>query len=280
MNRSMTVAVNTLNQLQKQFDMVSHNIANVQTTGFKRRNVSFTEMMVQQINNQPSRLNEIGRLTPFGIRQGVGSMIEKNTMVLAQGSLKTTDRPLDIAFTKENQFLKVLVQDNGTSAVRFTRNGALYVTPTGNNELMLVTQDGHPVLDENENMIIFSDQHKEYAISKDGTFQARTENGNVIAASLGIIALNKPQFMEQKGDTLIGLPDNLDPAVDPASIYTELTGGVLRSDISIQQGALENSNVDLSKEMTDLIQLQRSLQFQSRSITVADQMMGLVNGIR
>ncbi|MBS4178075.1 flagellar hook-basal body protein [Lederbergia citrea] len=275
MNKSMTTAVNTINQLQKQFDIISHNIANSQTNGFKRRDVSFAEMVFQEINNQPAQEKEVGRTSPLGIRQGVGAMIAKSVMVLQQGTIQNTDRSLDIAFTENNQFLKVLVQDGNGSNVRFTRNGALYVTPTGNNELMLVTKDGNPILDENENMITFSDQLGDYTISKNGTFQASNKNGQTMTANLGIIALNKPQFMEQKGDNLIGLPDN----TNEAAIYADLTGAT-RNNISIQQGALEGSNVDLSKEMTEMMSVQRALQFQSRSITLSDQMLGLVNGIR
>lgn len=276
MNRSMTTAVNTISQLQKQFDIISHNIANSQTNGFKRRDVSFSDMVFQHINNQPSEEKEIGRMTPHGIRQGVGAMISTSAMILQQGALKTTHRALDIAFTEENQFLKVLVQENGEENVRFTRNGALHLSPIGTNELMLVTDEGHPVLDENENMIVFSDQYNQFAISKNGAFQARGANG-AMTANLGVIALNKPQFMEQKGGTLIGLP--VDPAVNPATIYTELTGAV-RNNIGVQQGALEASNVDLSKEMTEMMNTQRAMQLQSRSFSLSDQMMGLVNGIR
>ena len=277
MNRSMTTAVNTISQLQKQFDVVSHNIANVQTNGYKRRDVSFSEMVFQQINNQPAEEKEIGRLSPFGIRQGVGAKISKSAMIMQQGIINNTGRALDVAFKENNHFLKIAIQDNDASTVGFTRNGALYLTPTGNNELMLVTAEGHPVLDENENMITISDQQKEFTILQDGTFEARSETGQLTTANLGVIALNKPQFMEQKGDTLIALP-GMDPAVDPSTIFTELVG-VARNGM-LQQGALEGSNVDLGMEMTDMINIQRSLQFQSRAITLSDQMMGLVNGIR
>ena len=92
--------------------------------------------------------------------------------------------------------------------------------------------------------------------------------------------MNKPQFLENKGNNLLGLPDNLDTLnVAEADVLTNLDG-MARNEISIKQGALEQSNVDLSKEMTDLIAVQRSYQFQSRSINMADQMMGLINGIR
>lgn len=277
MNRSLITATNTMSQLQKQFDIISNNIANSQTNGFKKRDTSFADLVFQEINNQPSVNSEVGRLSPHGIRQGVGAKIAKSMMVLEQGSIKNTDRALDIAFTKSNQFLKVLVQDENGSAVRFTRNGALYVSPTGNNELALVTQEGYQVLDENENPIVFSNEHDDFTFFNNGAFQANHKNGQAFTVNLGVIALNKPQFMEQKGDNLIGLPN--DPAVDPAMVYTDITGAA-RNSIGIQQRALEASNVDLSKELTDMMNVQRALQFQSRSITVSDQMMGLINGIR
>ncbi|MBS4195832.1 flagellar hook-basal body protein [Lederbergia citri] len=276
MNRSMTTATNTLSQLQKQFDIISNNIANSGTKGFKRRDVSFADMVFQEINNQPSRENEIERLSPHGIRQGVGAKISKSAIVLNQGPIQNTGRFLDFAFTSENQFLKVRVQDDSGTHIRFTRNGALYVTPSGNNQLMLVTQDGHAVLDQNNNPVIFSDQLNRFTITNHGTFQASGEQGQA-NIDLGVIALNKPQYMEQKGDSLIGLPDN--NTVNPALVFTDLAGPE-RNTIAMQQQALEGSNVDLGKELTDIMNVQRALQFQSRAITVSDQMMGLVNGIR
>ena len=98
--------------------------------------------------------------------------------------------------------------------------------------------------------------------------------------NLGVTLVNKPQFLVSKGNNLLGLPDNLGALnVVEGDVLTNLEGA-LRNQISIKQGALEQSNVDLSKEMTDLITVQRSYQFQSRSINLADQMMGLINGIR
>ena len=97
---------------------------------------------------------------------------------------------------------------------------------------------------------------------------------------LGVVSVQKPQFLEKTGGNLYRLPNNFDQlGVTEYDILTELTGN-LRGEISMKQGALETSNVDLSKEMTDLITAQRMYQFQSRSVTMADQMLGLVNSIR
>lgn len=278
MNRSMTTAMNTMNQLQKQFDIISHNISNTQTTGFKSRDVSFTDLLVQEIYNQSSPEKEVGRVSPFGIRQGVGAKIAKSSLNSTQGSVKTTDRSLDLAFTKPNQYLKVQVQTGEGSEVQYTRNGALYVTQTDNGNLMLVTQNGHAVLDADDQPIIFSNQLDEYYVTDHGSFQAKGATGQPREFDLGVIALHKPQFMEQKGDSLIGLPQ--DVQVDQGTIFTNLATFAERNNIGLQQGALEGSNVDLSKEMTNMLMVQRALQFQSKSITLSDQMLGIVNNIR
>jgi flagellar basal-body rod protein FlgG len=282
MNRTMFTATNTLSQLQKQMDMISHNLANIDTAGYKRREASFTDLLVQEYRNQPNNgLEPQNRMTPFNIRQGNGARLGQIHLTLSQGSLKTTDRSLDTAFTREGQFYRVMVQnEDGSSAMRLTRNGALYLTPLTDNESMLVNSDGHAVLDENNQPITIAGNVKNFKINDSGLFTAEMYNGTSQEINLGVILINKPQFLEQKGANLLGLPDNLaELGVTEEEIMTNLTGP-LRNQIAIQQGSLEQSNVDMSKEMTDLINVQRSYQFHSKSITLADQMLGLVNGIR
>ncbi len=276
MNRTMVAAVNTLGQLHKQVDLIGHNIANAETAGYKKREASFADLMAQQINNYSSAGSEIGRQSPLGIRQSPGMMISQTAMLSKQGSLKTTGRSLDVAFTKENQYLKVRVQEGGVPQIRFTRNGELDILNAGD-QWMLATKDGHPVLDENNQVITFSGKVEDVKMIQPGTLEATLGNGEILTYQLGVIALNKPQFMEQKGETLIGLPDGTNN--NQNLIYVDLTGAG-RQEISLQQGVLEASNVDIGQEMTDLMAAQRSIQFQSRSITFADQMMGLINGIR
>ncbi|MDZ5471846.1 flagellar hook-basal body protein [Bacillus sp. 31A1R] len=280
MNRMMITSTNTLTQLQKQMDTISNNMANVGTTGYKRREATFTDLLYQQFNNQPNENNEVNRLTPNGIRQGVGAKLGQAQLVMSQGAIKTTDRPLDVAFTKENQLFKVLVQNDNENNVYYTRDGALYLSPVSEDEVMLVTGEGHPVLDEDNNPITITGDTKEYSIDANGRLTASKVDGSTETFNLGVIQINKPQFLEQKGGNLFELPTNFaELGVNEEVVFTELNGG-LRNQVGLQQGALEQSNVDLSKEMTELINVQRSYQFQSRSVTLADQMMGLVNGIR
>jgi flagellar basal-body rod protein FlgG len=275
MNSTMITATNTLSQLQKQMDIISNNLANLDTTGYKSKQATFTDLLFNQINNQSNANSEIGRLTPMGIRQGVGAKLGQVQINMEQGALKPTGRDLDTALQKEGQYYKVLVQKDNTSTVQYTRDGAFYLTPVAQNEVMLVTSDGYPVLDENSQQITFSGDASKYTIDPNGRLDVTMTNGTRNSFNLGVIQVNKPQFLEQKGGNLVGLPDNV-PGVD---VFTELTGQE-RQQISIGQRMLEQSNVDMSKEMTNLISVQRAYQFQAKSVTMADQMMGLINGIR
>lgn len=282
MNRTMFTATNTLSQLQKQMDMISNNLANIDTAGYKRREASFTDLLVQEYRNQPNNaLEPQNRMTPFNIRQGNGARLGQIQMNLTQGNIKTTDRPLDTAFTADGQFYRAMVQnEDGSSAMRLTRNGALYLSPLSDNESMLVNSDGHAILDENNQPITITGNVKNFNINKSGLLTAEMYNGTSQEVNLGVVLINKPQFLEQKGANLLGLPDNLaELGITEEEVMMNLTGP-LRNQIAIQQGVLEQSNVDMSKEMTDLINVQRSYQFHSKSITLADQMLGLVNGIR
>lgn len=280
MNRTMITATNTLSQLQKQLDTIANNIANVDTNGYKRREATFTELLYQQFHNQPNVRREANRLTPYGIRQGTGAKVAQSQIIMKQGALKTTNRQLDTAFTKENLLYKVSVQTPNGNEVQYTRNGAFYLTPIGENELALVNGDGYFILDEDNNPITFYGEPKDFSFNENGRMQVTMQDHSVFTFDLGVVRVDKPQFLESKGSNLFGFPENLNQlGVTEDDILTDLVGP-LRTEIAIQQSALEQSNVDLSKELTDLMNVQRSYQFQSRSVSIADQMMGLVNGIR
>ncbi|MFL8937753.1 flagellar hook-basal body protein [Rossellomorea oryzaecorticis] len=280
MNRTMITATNTLGQLQKQMDMIGHNLSNAETNGYKRREASFSEMMVQNVRNQERTKDETGRLTPFGIRSGVGAKLGQAQLILSQGSLRSTGRSLDFALTNERHYFKVLAQEGDTNAVRYTRDGAFFVSPVGNGESMLVNAAGQPVLDENDNYITFSEDASQFDLGDNGVLTISGRNGQQEQVNLGIVSIEKPQFLSQYGSNLVGLPENMAGLdVDMDEVLTNVTGGE-RAGISMVQNSLEASNVDIGKEMTDMLNVQRSYQFQARSISLADQMMGLVNGIR
>ncbi|GKU83648.1 flagellar hook-basal body protein [Niallia sp. NCCP-28] len=276
MNRVMLTATNTLAQLQQQMDSISNNIANIDTNGYKKQNATFTDLLTQQFNNQKDAEKEVNRLTANGIRQGVGAKLAQTQTVMTQGSITTSDRSLDTAFTKEGQLYRVQINNGDAAEIQYTRDGAFYLSPVSDTENMLVTKEGYSVLDENNSPIILSNKVKDYKISPTGTLIADLNNGQEQNVNLGVSYANFPQLLEKKGNNLYGIAAN---AGNANEIVTDLDGD-LRGQIAVQQNASEKSNVDISSEMVNLMATQRAYQFQSRSITMADQMMGLVNGIR
>ncbi|MBB6176113.1 flagellar basal-body rod protein FlgG [Anoxybacillus tengchongensis] len=273
MLRSMITAANTMNQLQQQLDVISHNIANVNTTGFKKRDAVFGELLAQQFTNLP-KTDEAPRLTPAGVRLGVGAKVASTHMQMKQGSIVKTDRPLDLALTKEGQFFRILVD----GAIQYTRDGAFYLSPSANNpnELMLVTADGYALLDENDEPITVREGFKDIQVTQDGTMQFIAPNGNIMkTANIGVSYVTRPQLMQALGDNRFAFPAD----VNNEDVTVNLAGNN-RNNISLQQYALEQSNVELATEMSELMITQRSYQLNARAITLSDQMMGLINGIR
>lgn len=275
----MITATNTMGQLQNKLDTISNNIANSNTHGYKTQESTFNELLYQQFNNDKQDRAE--RQTPVGIRYGAGAMLGQIQTNHKQGSLQTTNRDLDFAFTKPKQYFNILMPDgeNGSKTV-YTRQGDFYLSPLNNGTAMVVNADGYPLADASGQAITLPDNVKSFGISNGGVLEATDANGNIIRTDIAVTELQKPQLMEHISGTYIGLPNNLaELGYNQAEVLTELQGAN-RQQIGMQGGTLEMSNVNLSKEMTDLIQTQRSYQFNARAVTLADQMLGLINGIR
>lgn len=271
MNRSMITATNTMTQLQKQLDNISHNIANVNTVGYKRRETNFQELLFQQFNNQPINRNEVGRMTPNGIRQGVGAMVSHTSLQLAQGNIVTTERSLDVALLKQNQFFEIEVDGE----TRYTKDGSFSLSVLPSGAAQLVTSEGHPVLSKT-GPIIFGKGYTGFTISENGELSVTYQNGMNESFDLSVVQLQRPQLLQSAGNNLYALPNLAELGLEEADIFAAIG----QNDVQVQQGALEQSNVELQKEMTEMINTQRSYQFNAKSISIADQMMGLVNGIR
>lgn len=270
----MHTATNTLSQTQQQIDSIGKNLSNTSTIGYKTKQANFGELMYQQFNND--KFDKTVRQSPVGIRYGVGSKIVQIQSNQAQGSLQRTDRHLDFSLTQEDRYFNVELPDG---EVAYTRNGAFYLTPVEPGTTMLVNGDGYPVLDEDGERIMFPDFPTDFIMLPDGTFDVKYGN-EVESFNVGVSYILKPQVMQQTMGTYIQVPSNLDELdYTEDDLLTNLVGEN-REEIGIQAGVLEMSNVDMAKEMADLITAQRSYQFNTRAISVGDQMLGLINGIR
>lgn len=279
MLRTMVTATNTMSQLQSQIDIIGNNLANSNTHGYKAKDVKFQELLYQQFNND--KLDKVDRQSPVGIRYGVGASLAQASMNWKQGSLQSTGRDLDFAFQEPKQYFNVLMPDgeNGQQTA-YTRQGAFYVSPMENGNLMLVTGDGYPVADAAGQAITIPENVSSFSVNESGVLTANYPDGSTVQRELAVSVLQKPQLMEQLSETYIALPNNLaELGVNAQDVIIDLQGAE-RREIAITNQVLEMSNVDMSKEMTELMTAQRSYQFSAKSITIADQMLGLINGIR
>ncbi|TMW72191.1 flagellar hook-basal body protein [Alteribacter natronophilus] len=275
MNQSMINSAVTLGQLQHKMDTTSNNLANLNTTGYNRRDVTFSSLLSQQIHNQPAAEQEIGRMTPGGIRVGTGGAVAQTAVRFEQGALNRTGRDLDIALTEPGYFFELAEGEDGNR--RLTRDGAFYLTPgpaAGGNSL--VNQNGESVLGADGQPVTIPADYQAINVTEAGMVTVTMQDGTVEeAGQLQLVQVTKPQVLESSGGNVFTLP-----APDELNLDEEdVLNGAAGTDI-FMQGSLEQSNVDMAKEMNDMLQTQRNFQFHSRAISIGDEMRGLVNGLR
>lgn len=269
-----------MGEIQKALDTVANNLSNLNTTGFKQRQAVFSSLLEQNFTDQPDATVPLNRETPLGLREGTGSKVSGTKMDMAEGTIQQTDRPLDLALTQPDQFFTIeSTGSNGQAETRYTRNGAFYLQPNASNpnRMNLVTQDGSFVLDQTGKRIELPVGTDQVTVSKTGQLQVTLRNGTqTTGAQIGVVSIHKPQLLTSAGDTTFTLPSLGALKIPIANVLTR----VPTQTVSVQPGALEASNVDLTDAMTQLTTLQRSYQFNARAIQVADDMMNLVNTIR
>ncbi|MHA6250696.1 flagellar hook-basal body protein [Oceanobacillus sp. CAU 1775] len=276
MSQIMIQAAVTMNQLQNKLDLIGHNMANSQTTGYKERRSEFSSLLFQNINNLNSPANAENRLSPVGVRVGAGARLGAINHNLNIGTLNTTNRELDVALMNESHFFQIQTEENGVVETRFTRDGSFYLNPTNDNQaMMLTTGAGNPVLGQN-GPIIIPNGFTDITINDSGQIIVQRNNQSEIAGEIAISQAIRPRLLEATGANMFRLPNLDEVDYDPNEIIQQipLTNRV------VQSGALEQSNVNIAEQMTDLLQAQRAYQFNARTISTSDQMMGLVNQLR
>lgn len=276
MSRSMIQAAVTMGQLQQKLDTIGHNLANSQTTGYKSRQAEFSSLLFQQIENLNHPANGTGRLTPDGIRIGSGARMGAINSNMNAGNIVTTDRMLDTALLRENYFYQIQVTENNVTEIRYTRDGAFYLSPINDNgDLMLVTKDGHPVLGAN-GPIVIEPGFDSIQIQNNGQIVVSRNGQTETAGSLSVVEITRPRILEAAGNNMFRLPD----LAALGYAFGEIVQAPANIDGMLKSGALEQSNVDIAEQMSELILTQRSYQFNARTISTSDQMMGLINQLR
>lgn len=248
---------------QKNIDTIGNNIANINTTGYKKTRLDFQDNLYTRMYNKED-MN-----TYMNLQRGTGIREHQTARILQQGAMQTSERSLDFALEGTGYFVienPNPVDEDGLDEFLFTRNGTFYVSTeeAGN---FLVDGSGRYVMDEAGERIVIPDPDA-LICDENGLLYMSGEAGEVIpVAQLGLC-----DFVNPGGLAFFG---------ESTYIQTVNSGELLEGvGAVVHQGFLEVSNVDLAEEMTRMIRAQRAYQIAARCVTTADQMMQVANQIR
>lgn len=230
-------------------DAVSNNVANASTPGFKTGQVTFQDLL--SIGTKPGATATQGTTAPGGTQVGSGAIVDSVTGLFTQGGLEQTGRQLDFAIDGQG-FFSVTRPDGSTG---YTRAGNFNVDASGK----LVTSDGFQLAGG----ITIPANASSVSVSSDGTVTATTPAGTRPIGNLTLTRFQNPAGLTRIGSTTF--------AADPASGAATTGAPGANGTGAIVQGSLEQSNVDLTSELVNLIVAQRAFQFNTRALQVENE---------
>ncbi|MEN6521535.1 MAG: flagellar basal-body rod protein FlgG [Armatimonadota bacterium] len=261
MIRSLWTAATGMEAQQLNIDVISNNLANVNTTGFKKTRVEFQDMLYQTTIAAGSTESQ-GSVTPTGVQVGLGTCYSATQKIFTQGDFQQTDNPLDLVIEGDGFFQVQL--SNGNTA--YTRDGTFKLDSQGR----LVTSDGNPI----EPQITIPTEATNVSIGSDGTVSVKLP-GQTNSQEVGQIQIAKfsnPAGLSSEGNNLL-LPtaSSGDPVVD-----TPGANGLG----TIASGFIEMSNVQVVEEMVNMIVAQRAYEVNSKAIQASDDMLSIANNLK
>ncbi|MGG1634762.1 flagellar hook-basal body protein [Paenibacillus sp. FSL A5-0031] len=279
MNSSMINAMVSMNGLQQKLDLLADNIANVNTVGYKKKEATFEDLLTN-LRTQPEAFNQPGRKTPMDFTQGWGSRMTMVQPNLSQGPMQGTDKDTDIAI-EGNALFEVEVDNAGNRA--YTRNGAFQLTVGANGDTILATEDGYPVVANVRNAVtgnvvegnIVVPQGYSLRVNPDGTVLGVSSERTIPLGSIKLLQASRPAALTAVSDNLFVVANGIN-----AGDVVQQTVPNSENNIVLRQGYLEQSNVELTDEITELINVQRAYQLAARALSSSDTMMSLTNGLR
>lgn len=260
--KSLQIAASGMAAQQTRVDVISNNIANMSTAAYRPRTAEFSDLMYQQYLTPGTITSQVGTVVPAGIQIGTGVRPSTVSMEITQGALRQTGAELDLAIDGAG-FLEVTLP-SGEPA--YTRDGKLNRSPTGE----IVTMDGFPLADG----IVLPEDARRVTISRDGEVTAYFGDSNE-GQAIGNISLVR--FVNEKGLEAMG--DNLFRETEASGSPNRLVPGTEGLGY-IRQGFLEDSSVDVVKEISELIEAQRGYELNSKVITASDEMMAATTRLR
>jgi len=254
MIRSLWIAKTGMDAQQTQLDVISNNLANVGTNGYKRQVAAFEDLLYQNVRQSGANSSQQTQL-PTGLQLGTGVQLVATPRIFTQGNLQQTGNQFDMAING-NGFFQVQMPD-GTTA--FTRDGTFHVDSAG----QLVNNSGFALTPA----ITIPPTAQSVTIAADGTVSV-TLPGQATAQSVGTVQLANfinPAGLESKGQNLFAET----AASGTPSANTPGTSGLG----TLQQGYVETSNVNVVEELVSMIQTQRAYELNSKAVSTSDQML-------
>ncbi len=241
--------------------VISNNIANMRTTGYKRQRAEFQDLLYEHVRRVGTQTSDQGNILPAGIELGSGVKTAGTPRVMSQGNLLPTDKPLDVAIRGEG-FFKITLPDGRTA---YSRDGSFELDAQGR----IVTSQGYVV----QPGLTVAQNARNLTINQQGQVSAILP-GETVPTTVGQVELS--MFVNKAGLNAIG--DNLymeTPASGTPQNGTPGTDGFG----DLLQGNLEQANVEAVKEISDLIAAQRAYEMNAKVITATDQMLQSTSGM-
>src|SRR5574344_525833 len=258
MLRALSTAATGMIGQQNYLDVVANNIANVNTTGFKKSRVEFQDML-SEIAKTPGAMINQGTFQPVGVEYGLGVKTSATTKVFSQGSAVSTDRNLDVAIEGEGFFQ--IMRSDGTLA--YTRDGSFQLDSNG----QLCTSDGLLV----QPQITIPQDAKEIDITTDGNVSVSqgSDTTQQIVGTLQLVRFQNPSGLLSVGHNLY--------------VETSASGNPIQDTPgqngmgTLEQGYLEGSNVQVVEELIGLIKAERAFESNSKIITTSSEILQQTN---
>ena len=260
--RSLDIAGTGMLAQQTNVEVISNNIANMTTTGFKRRRAEFQDLLYENMRRVGSNTSDNGTVVPAGAQVGLGVKTAAIYRIDEQGNLQQTSNSLDVAI-RGNGFFQVTLPTGETA---YTRDGTFGLSPDG----QIVTSDGFAVAPG----ITIPPNAKDVTISADGQVQVKIDGQTApqTVGTLQLAAFPNNAGLEAQGENLF---------LATAASGNAVTGQPSSPGFgSVMQGAVETSNVNVVTEITNLITAQRAYEMNSRVITTSDQMLSTLTNLR
>ncbi len=262
--RALWTAASGMKAQQLNMDTISNNLANVNTTGYKKQRMEFKDLLYETVNK--SNIIE-GQGTPVNLQIGHGVMPSATSRLFTNGNIDRTDNPTDLALSGPGFF----AVESPTGEKLYTRDGGFKFSVDADTK-KLVTSEGYTVLTEDDDEIVIEDGQRDFTIDENGNISVKNADGDTEEiGKIKIVEFLNPDGLEAVGKNFLKATNASGEEI-PLADENRST--------KIYQGALESSNVQIVDEMIKMIIAQRAYEINSKSIQTSDDMMQMANNLR